>query len=316
MRIMIYLLIHSFLALAVYIYADRNSQELSSSVGFFGSDSQDRALLMFAGGSFLISILCPIVFGTLSKKAVDFWYYTLAIVGVVLLFLEGRSDRLQAMQPTFEYRMELQQERREKRISFLSSLPDDLNFEDLVADAATSRLAEIANIKTICGSLDQADIKLQFFERMNRNLQNVTICRDVDNVEMYKMLSQEPLSIPAAEVPHSGDHQMASELHSLYWPVDSGFSLLQMLRMFNVQMPKEVVSSLIEEAEADLEKIAQARRAFASELQSSYPRHVPFGWRVFQNKIFSFSIWPFLLVFCLSMKLARENLLKGIIKRK
>ena len=40
----------------------------------------------FAAYAIVISILFPIYFYTLDQSAVDFWYYTLGILGVVILF--------------------------------------------------------------------------------------------------------------------------------------------------------------------------------------------------------------------------------------
>lgn len=73
----------------------------------------------FAAYAIVISILFPIYFYTLDQSAVDFWYYTLGILGVVILF---SSQSLVAK--TYELSNLMVQAK--ERSNFLDELSDDI----------------------------------------------------------------------------------------------------------------------------------------------------------------------------------------------
>jgi chorismate mutase len=143
--------------------------------------SDEMTVVAFAVITFVWSLSFPLVGGPLSTGRVDFWYYTFAGVGVVLIFLDSSADRQRLI--SLEERARLSEKLKQvsrnlddllaRRAEVATVIGHPMKMFERIRNAAVSpeSVKRIGSRVKDCEAVN-ADLDKQQFQQHLRNLRN------------------------------------------------------------------------------------------------------------------------------------------------
>jgi hypothetical protein len=247
----------------------------------------------FAAYAIVISILFPIYFYTLDQSAVDFWYYTLGILGVVILF---SSQSLVAK--TYELSNLMVQAK--ERSNFLDELSDDI-YTTLVSKNGHNLRFEL---------LELLEAKKINFDSVLRNCQEQSTISNEQCIVAESKVSAINKLLKADVIENQLLEIEAEVIESIFKD--------EQIRFQGVNLPAITVVRLLNpshqnQAINELTLLIDQTLDFRNEwlVNQIFKIEEKFGVISTMSRFFS-AIWPYLLCIALCMKLARNRYIERI----
>lgn len=323
-----------FLALLVVIALSLQFVDTGS---VFDTDSDAARVVLFA----VAALLLPLGFArfqTLRSEDVDFWYYSLAIFGVVLLFFDSSTDRavVSALTVREEWREQLQQTSRE--LERARAVRQEL--ENVVGNPR-EMFSRIQKAAVSLDSIDRMDARVKACEKVNADLFQRQI---MDRLKRSPALERKHTPTPPrlddprylqpqdcgeieaewtriATAVNRATHP--KELRRLMTDMSKGVSLSAVAgAALNLRtMSFEELIDYLEQAwdleatasvlDSDIQDLEARQRKERAEVDAPIKRPDPEAtWAAVTRQF----LWPYMVLSALALKLARRDYLKAILK--